>query len=623
MLEPEPKCGELARKIRWSSSLISRRSARFDVPDVPLESGRGWRADFLRAVAELDEASNVEKGAAELRIALDEATRNPFVLAQLDEIARTGNPANVALIAAGQAPMDKGQSLVIDDRWSLSHVDDRHCLWLLQQWRFVRDCAAEWKNGGTTVALEALLPRLQAWAEVNLAAEALERTERLNWHDHATGLRAVNLIWLSCLLRASTLPEQKYLSLLFKLVSVHTTVLSAPDFYSKGTNHGFDQAYGLYFMSAVFPISPNQRSARDLGAARLRFEVACGFDHEGVHIENSPGYHVTMMARLLRAERLIDALEGGAPSEIERTIELAVRYLTYAWRPDGTVPLLGDSEAVPVRLEIELLKGYRGYDELSYVATKGVRGRKPTGLDAVFTNAGYAFLRDAWPTDPGYRGLHLAFKCGYRSQYHRHDDDNTILLCAFGEDWLVGSGIYKYHEQDELRKYVRSARAHNLMTVDDAPCGRNLKIASASMQPLISDGERVTVQAESNMFAGFRYTRKVTYARKTGEIEIVDVMQPADESTHAYTVHFHVPEEKELAILSPKRVRVVSRKTGKALRIELLSELPGEIEIACGRVDPPAGWTSPERGSIKPAKTIAFGLSAAGRVEVTSRLFFE
>jgi len=593
------------------------------VPDVRVENEPGWRSAFLRTVAELDDPTYVEKGAADIGLALDELGQSPFVQTQLAEIARTGNPANVPLIIAGHAPMDKGQSVIIDPGWSLKHVEDRHCLWLLQQWRLVRDCAAEWKSSGRSTALEALLPRLHDWADVNLSADALERSELLSWHDHATGLRAVNMIWLGCLLRASSIPAQQYLPLLFKLVAMHTAVLMAPDFYTKGTNHGFDQAYGLYFMSAAFPISERQRAAQDLAAARLKFEVGSGFDEAGVHIENSPGYHVTMMARLLRAERLMAALEGEAPSDIERTIERAMRFLTYAWKPDGTVPLLGDSEAVPVRIEIELLKTYSGYDELSFVATNGARGRKPDALAAVFANAGYAFLRDAWPSEANYQGLHLSFKCGYLSQYHRHDDDNTILLFAFGEDWLVGSGIYKYHEQDELRKYLRSARAHNIMTANDVACSRSVKTASAVMQPAVSAGTKTTVRAESNMFTGFRYTRSLGYDRGSGEIVVVDAMQPSDEREHSFTVRFHVPEEREVLILSPTRVRIASKKTGKAMLIELDSPPSDGIEIVCAQVGPAGGWTSPERGSIKPAKAVGFNLRAAGPVERTSRIWFE
>ncbi len=591
--------------------------------DGPLETEHGWRNAFLRKIAQFEDPAYVAQGAAGIRRVLDGLIGDRFVQQQLSEIARTGNPAAVALILSGQAPMDKGQSVAIDSGWTLKHIDDRHCLWLLQQWRLVRDCAAEWKTTGGTTALEALLPRLHTWAEVNLVAEALQRSEQLSWHDHATGLRAVNLIWLGCMLRASAIPERQYLPLLFKLVDVHTSVLAAPDFYSKGTNHGFDQAYGLYFMSSVFPISEDQLKGKELGAARLRFEVVSGFNDEGVHIENSPGYHVTMMARLLRAERLIAAIEGVTPANVKRTIEQAMCFLTQAWRPDGTVPLLGDSEAVPVRLEIELLKNYAGFDELSFVATSGARGRKPAALEAVFPNAGYAFLRDAWPTDSHYQGLHLSFKCGYLSQYHRHDDDNTIVLCAFGEDWLVGSGIYKYHEQDELRKYVRSARAHNIMTVDSVACSRNLRTASAVMQPAIVRGSTIAVQAESNMFAGFRYTRRLSYDRATGEIVLVDVMQPTDERDHSFTVRFHVPEERELTILSPTRVRIFSKKTGRAMLIEVDLVPSAGIEVACGQLAPAAGWTSPERGSLKPAKAIGFSLSAAGGVEVTSRISFE
>jgi hypothetical protein len=592
-------------------------------PRVASTAEPSWKVGFVRNLERLGDDAYVQNGAAAIKRALDELLCNAYVQAQLDEVSRAGDPSAIALIQSGQAPLGKGQSLVIDADWSLKHVEDRHQRWLIQQWRFVRDCAAESRCNKTWYGLEALLPLLRRWTERNLVPEATEHPEQLSWHDHATALRAVNLIWLSCLLRTSPIPETQYLPLLFALVETHTTVLAAADFYTEGNNHGFDQAAGLYFLACAFPISRRQLDAKEVARKRLIFELGWAFNEEGVHIENSPSYHVTMMARLLRAERLLDAFDGVPPLGVTETVEKAMHFLSHAWKPDRTLPLLGDSEAVPVHIDLDTLKGFNGFPELQYVATAGRSGRKPDDLSAIFPKAGYAFLRDAWPSEGEPRGLHLTFKCGYLSQYHRHDDDNTILLFAFGEDWLIGSGIYKYHEQDEIRKYLRSARAHNILSVDDAPCSRILKAAGAVMHTAMIQGAGTTVRAESNMFVGFGYQRSVGYDRETSQITIVDVMQPAEEGEFSLTLRFHVPKEHELALLATDRVRVSSKQSGRSMLIEVESAALVSTEVVSGQASPPLGWTSPQCGLLEPANTIGFKLRGAGRVEVTSQLSFE
>src|SRR5690606_39858716 len=62
-------------------------------------------------------------------------------------------------------------------------------------------------------------------------------------------------------------------------------------------------------------------------------------------------------------------------------------------------------------------------------------GQPPPSTVAAFPEAGYLVVRDQWkpPQVPG-REFHMVLKCGFRSHYHRHDDDfNIVLACR--EDW--------------------------------------------------------------------------------------------------------------------------------------------------------------------------------------------
>jgi SAM-dependent methyltransferase len=581
-----------------------------------------WKIAFVNTLQCLENDAYVREGAAHVSVALTNFKRTPFIEAQIEAVARSGDEAAVKLILSGRLPLGRGRSAVIDPAWSLEGLDDRNDRWLIQQWFFIRDCVFQWRREQDFSALLELWPSLLRWTDVNLAQGALSRPDELSWHDHTTALRALNLISLGALLHASPLADERHLAVLFKLIEVHTAVLRADDFYTVGTNHGFDQAYALYFLACAFPLSPTQREARMVARERLVFELSQAFNEEGVHIENSPGYHTSMLGRLPKAKELLDAFDGPGQVHIAGTAERAIDFLTHALKPNGSLPLLGDTEALPLRLELETLKQFSAASMLRYAYTNGKEGTLPQALSAVYPKAGYAFLRDRWPTPSDAGSLHLTFKCGFLSSYHRHDDDNTILLFAFGEDWLIGSGIYKYHEQDDLRKYVRSAQAQNVVDIVDVVADRNVTNARSAITDVTTAGMVTTIKGVSRMYPGFNYERTLTYDRAISQITLVDVIEPVDELAHDYVLRFHIPRDKKVEVLSPARVQITSQQSERWLLLQVQTETLDNVDVASGQLTPPLGWTSPQRGIVEPAQTVSFKARATRRFEITSTLSF-
>jgi hypothetical protein len=297
-------------------------------------------------------------------------------------------------------------------------------------------------------------------------------------------------------------------------------------------------------------------------------------------------------------------------------------FLTHALKPNGCLPLLGDTEALPLRLELDALKEFQGYAHLSHAYSGGKEGVEPPSTSACYPKAGYAFLRDRWSSAGNDDSWHVALKCGFLSTYHRHDDDNTLLLFAFGEDWLIGSGIYKYHEQDPLRKYLRSPEAQNILTVEGALADRNVKEARSAIASFSTKNGVTSLRASSNMYPGFVYERRLAYDRVGGTIDLLDVMEPATGGRNDFVLRFHVPRDRKVSVLSPSAVRVTSERSGRSMLLEIQSEAPDIVDVVSGQAEPPLGWTSPQRGVIEPAQTICFKSSAEGRFEMASRITF-
>src|SRR5690606_16367267 len=109
------------------------------------------------------------------------------------------------------------------------------------------------------------------------------------------------------------------------------------------TNHGFDQSDILLRTCLIFPDCNELKAARTVSRERLLDEISFAFTDQGVHKENSPGYHQYMMARLksLSAYKELGDDELAATGEI--VLENAKRFLKAITLPDGTLPIIGDT----------------------------------------------------------------------------------------------------------------------------------------------------------------------------------------------------------------------------------------------------------------------------------------
>src|SRR5678810_1461646 len=121
--------------------------------------------------------------------------------------------------------------------------------------------------------------------------------------------------------------------------------------------------------------------------------------------------------------------------------------------------MLGDTQDTEALGWKEWLNSYAdvdGFSNLVYSLTAGARGVQPTQTDRVFKKSGYAIFRDEWKQGDSFKQtVYLALKAGFLSANHRHQDDLSILLYGYGEDWLIDSGLYRYQENDPIRLYVK------------------------------------------------------------------------------------------------------------------------------------------------------------------------
>lgn len=279
------------------------------------------------------------------------------------------------------------------------------------------------------------LKALDVWLAQELTAE----TSPLRWHDHATAFRLTNLVnWLVVVSSSRELIQQVLdaePNINFaKVINQHVVWLTEDKNYSMHTNHGFDQAQAVYAL-ALYVDAAYWQCELLVARRRLVGEIRFAFTDEGVHKENSPGYHLFMMRRLKKLERLESVGDKAVGPEAKRIQEGAERFLKAITLPDGTLPMVGDTRGGQAGKRVELTS-------------------EPTVYD--FSESGYVIVKGSYKKLPYY----LLVKNCHFSSYHRHDDDLLMYFWFDGLSLLSDGGLGSHNEKEPERIELRSYRSH-------------------------------------------------------------------------------------------------------------------------------------------------------------------
>lgn len=436
------------------------------------------------------------------------------------------------------------------------------------------------------------------------------------WYDMAVGLRALKLAYLTDAAARDPQTEPDALAELLAGCWVHGWQLAQARNFNAHTNHGIYQAAGLLALGRSSPEIASAEYWRALGTDRLGSMFAKYFSSEGVHLEHSPGYHLSM-TRLL-----IALLESGltadpALASLRTKTEAALAWLV---APDGSLPMLGDSDCTQVRPDHLGLPDARIAPELTYVLTRGTDGSPPSGTYRVFPEAGFAVFRDRWPSaqrnwqDSGY----LILAAGFHSRTHKHADDLTFEWWDGGRGIIVDSGRYGYYYDDPWRIYCESTRAHNTVEIDRRDLSRDrLDAFGSALTSWGAGGGAYFASAEIDRSPGPRHRR--TLAWRPGKwLVVLDELDAS--KAHDYRQWFHFHPDLNLTLHDASADLPLG--DGRSLHVRPL--LPSEAAAATavrGQKEPETqGWISREHRTVEPNWALSY--SASGEKVTLATLLF-
>lgn len=164
--------------------------------------------------------------------------------------------------------------------------------------------------------------------------------------------------------------------------------------------------------------------------ARLQHSITRDLTEDGVHIENSPGYHFWMLGFLGKITPPLKALDKDLHFKAKDALNKASVYARYITRPDGSVPAIGDTHA-------------------------NVKSKPSSGLESkFFLHSNQVIFRS------GNDNVWAHFASGYRTHVHKHCDNGAFVLYYKGRDVLIDPGFLNYEGSEDSVK-IKGSSFHN------------------------------------------------------------------------------------------------------------------------------------------------------------------
>lgn len=538
-----------------------------------------------------------------------------------DEVVRdviNRNPrtleSEVRQLQAGKLVIRPGLEVAVtdwDEFWRSPPITERNAGWRMNCLLMLDSLTAFAIQTENADVAKFGLSILHAWARANVGRRP---ASEMAWHDHATALRQNRILRLYEVMRRLEMLNASEHRFFIKMLAMHANALHDDSFFSGFNNHGLDQSIALYMTSQLMGMCEQAPAWRIKSSERMLALLDQQFTRtDCVHVENSPEYHVSVLLRFVLIRQMFDHYAERGPLEaLDNVISRAMRYLVKVMRPDGLLPLLGDTEDRKLNPRaFKPLAGSREYRQLTWLLTSGEAGEVPQAGLGLFCEAGYAVYSGYPDGEDDYRrASHLVLKCGLKSTYHRHDDDNSITLHALGRDWLIDSGLFLHEAADKRRIYVRSPAAHTV----SMPLG-----ASTRREPFgepdafwgvreseAGEGVLHAVTGTSRMFVNHTYDRRLDIMSATA-FRLHDRIVSHEPSPRVVASCFQVPADLVLVSCDDASEVVFEDGEGRRFTIRKSAGPDTSLDVVCGQDgDELRGWTSPRYNVLEPCHHVRF-----------------
>jgi uncharacterized heparinase superfamily protein len=456
-------------------------------------------------------------------------------------------------------------------------------------------------------------------------------------------------LWAFYFFRQSSSFDERTCQALLRGLEQHGRFLDEYIELHAANNHLLLEAKALALLGLAMPELRQAGHWRQRGLALLEQEVSRQVCADGVHAERVSHYQQAIAGELLElliwGENNQQALPEGLAPALGRMVE----YQVWASKPNGEMPLLGDSgradshsqfsaaAAGPVWLARPGLKRREHpFTEMDYWLLGPARLERChwwRPAEAVLTSrafpeGGFVIMRHG----DGPLSDYLIFDAapfGYeRVPGHGHADALSLELHALGQTWLVDPGVYATWAPAKWRNFFRSTRAHNTVVVDDQDqsmlVGTRLvyHAAHARLRQWLSDAQVDLADASHDGYerlaGSVTHRRQVLYVKPNYWV-VFDQLTGTGE--HQFDLLFHFMP-KQTVRLDPATGRAqAGAPAGPALSLVRAQPASATAEVIEGATDPIQGWTALYSGEKQPAPVLRYRQAGAAPAEFCTVLY--
>ena len=541
-----------------------------------------------------------------------------------------------------RAPLSYAPSI---DYRNAHEAGDCKLVWEHNRHQHLVVLARAYQVTGNKKYAEEIVSQIASWLEANPYGYGM------NWRSPMEqGIRLINWVWA-----LDYIAESKLMSSVVHADILHSIYLHCWDTrrkYSQGSsanNHLIGEAAGVFVATAYFSNMPNGeqwcREAREI----LEREIYAQTYDSGCSKEHTFGYPYFVIQFFLICG-LVGRWSGNDFSDaywsrLEKMIEFMGRLV----QGGEHVPMIGDADdgyvldlddgrrdyryilAVgAVLFERSDFKAWAGGDfsESAYwllgrdsrFSFDRVKVEDDSQLTSIaFRDAGYYLLQSGTQG----QGISVLMDCaelGYGPiAAHGHADALSIVVRAYGKDFLVDPGTYDYYTYPQWRDYFRSTFAHNTVTVDGEDQsemqGRFLwgKRANSRLVSWHTSDIETSIVAEHDGYQrlvdGVIHRRTVHLDHNTFSIRVCDEIKAGAE--HEISLQFQLSELCSIESLENSSCHV--EFSGHKAEICFDDRL--ELDIYEGSESPMAGWVSRGYHRKLAAPMVVAKLSTRGGVE--------
>jgi len=402
------------------------------------------------------------------------------------------------------------------------------------------------------------------------------------WNDHAIAARIAVLVKFWAEYRDHPEFEPKVGHIVLKLVARSAQLIAKPSFYAWRTGHGTLSDLALLQIATAFPELAESSTAKSVAVERFRNHLSYFINQEGVTLLHSAGYHSGSLYYFGIALRLFTLNGVEIPEEWWTKYAKAVEFYALLRRPDGTLPMFGDtasrSEGFGPPLTARNSTG----------AATPLTLRKVWSLVNSF--ATYPVAAHAiWWNHTAQPDVQKADQTVITWSYHpglghKLADELSVIFWAGGRTWVTNAGYWPYGVwgRDHAESWAASNAPHLL--------GESKQSERTSRVRGVGQGESIKfIDIERAGPQGYSVRRQIVHLSDVDTWIVLDHSQDSVAQTTTTNWTFY-PDLVVTPEQGQGRFRIAARNSPVVLWSSFSGSNNVGTELVVGREAPFVGW---------------------------------